>query len=113
MALDGQKFLKVALVLLTQMSKVLPPAAVTALNDKVVVELRGMMPNPPTDLEGNHPPLADLGKPGMPYARSVPVKANAPSDLPHPSKVFEKLLERSKTEDPDMVWASFTVYYRT
>lgn len=105
MALKGQQFIKAALLLLTRLSNVLPPAAVTALNDKLVVMLHAMMPNPPTDVTGNIPLPKDMGKPNMPYARSVPVEtdSSAPSDLPRPDQVFEKLLQRSNTEDPATV----------
>ncbi|KAF9465861.1 heme peroxidase [Collybia nuda] len=99
--MEGQKFLALALALLTYLSRFLPPKVVVALNDRVVVVLRGMMPNSPTDLTGHEPSPEEIGRPNMPYARSVPVESEvAPSDLPDPGAIFENYsnAQRQKTQ---------------
>ena len=109
LAATGQKFIVLALVFLTALSKYLPPSVAKLLNDKLVATLYEMMPRNPTDLTGaviDLPPDM-MGRPNQPYARSVPVEGSASlADLPDPNDVFDKLLKRSETED----WESISFF---
>lgn len=105
LASTGQKLITLALILLTQFSKILSPGIVKLLNDKLVAILYEMMPRHPTDLTGeviNLPPH-ELGLPNRPYARSVAVGNAVAPELPNLDQVFDRLLQRSETEDWDSV----------
>jgi hypothetical protein len=110
-AATGQKFIVLALLLLTSFSRVLPAGIIKFLNDKVVAILYESMPRQPTDLTGRviDVPPHEMGLPNQPYARSVPVETALATDLPNLEDVFDKLLKRSETEDWDSV--SFLFFF--
>ncbi|KAF4618581.1 hypothetical protein D9613_009684 [Agrocybe pediades] len=82
------------------------------LNDKVIETLYDTNPHPIASLVGddyqfrkadgsnNNVEMPDVGKAGMPYARSVQGKSGLPrSSLPDPGLVFDSLLKRDGPEE--------------
>ena len=84
-----------------------PSSAVAKkLNNGVISTLYNTVPHPiatylgPTSFResdggGNNPEKPDVGRAGMPYARSVQGKAGLPrSSLPDPGLIFDTILKR-------------------
>ena len=89
---------------LSAITKLPPGALQNKLNDAAITTLYETLPHPPvtyldnqyawrsTDGSGNNPLLPDLGKVGLPYARSVLGKHPLPTNVvPDPGLVFDML----------------------
>lgn len=82
------------------------------LNDTAMTALYQTLPHPPAtfvgpqfafraaDGSGNNPHMPELGKAGLPYARSVQGKhPSPPNSLPDPGLVFDTLLKARDVSD--------------
>ncbi|KAF4623505.1 hypothetical protein D9613_002388 [Agrocybe pediades] len=107
---DRQGLFGKAFGILARLDPSLPVAK--TLNDKVIETLYDTNPHPIASLVGddyqfrkadgsnNNVEMPDIGKAGMPYARSVQGKSGLPrSSLPDPGLVFDSLLKRDGAQE--------------